>query len=364
MGQRGGIPERRAMASASSARRSPPLPVAGEDELQAEDGEQPGPGRAVVGPRPPRAPPSSTATRSWSTLADALKNVPRVLASAARASASASPRSAARRAASQQGLPVGRITRPALGLAQGDQELGAVARSAARLGGVEQFEGLAVVGHRLVVGQLGQGPVTGPGGVVHGPGGLGRRGRRPGPVVGQGRAGGRRGAAVDRLDGLRHPAVEGHPPGGGELVVERGPHERVGEAVARPPGTSTTRRAAVGLLQRGEELVLAETPGHARPRPARTPARPPPPPPGPGWSPRRGGTAAGRPRPGPPRGCRAPRRAAGRTQRPSRCSTAPVSARWRRTSRTKKGLPSVSRHTARGSSEPPRRRGRGRQPAR
>jgi hypothetical protein len=78
--------------------------------------------------------------------------------------------------------------------------------------------------------------------------------------MGQGRQVVIKAAGMDRLDGLRHPAVERHSPGRGHLVVERGPDQRVAEAVSAShlgdePGMD-------GFLQRGEPRFLSEVTGH------------------------------------------------------------------------------------------------------
>jgi hypothetical protein len=132
----------------------------------------------------------------------------------------------------QRFFPVVGVPGAALGLPEGDEQpesLGVVRASA---GGVQELQGGAVVGGGLVVGQLGEGPVAGPGGVVDGPGRLGGRRRGPCPVVGEGGQVIVQGGAVDGLDGLGHPAVQDHPPARREPLIQGVPHQGMGEPVA------------------------------------------------------------------------------------------------------------------------------------
>lgn len=140
--------------------------------------------------------------------------------------------------------------------------------------------------------------------------------------------------AVDGLDGLGNSAVERDSPGGREIGIERVAHEGVGEAI--PGAGSLDHQAGLGrLLERGEKASSSRFPAtwstgisNSAPTTAAT---------------RRTRLAASDSRDSrlpttsrTPSGM--PSSSTGRrvVQRPSRCSMAPVSARWRRTSRTKK----------------------------
>jgi hypothetical protein len=68
-----------------------------------------------------------------------------------------------------------------------------------------------------------------------------------------------KGTGMNRLDGLGHAPVEGHPAGGGHLVVEGGPHQRMAEPV--PRSRLEDQAGADGFLQRGEQRFLGEVTG-------------------------------------------------------------------------------------------------------
>ena len=83
---------------------------------------------------------------------------------------------------------------------------------------------MAVVRHRLVVGEEGEGMVPRPGGVGNGLACRRRRGGRSGEVVRQGGEVVVKPAGVEGLDGLGHLAVQDDLSGVGELVIQGGPH--------------------------------------------------------------------------------------------------------------------------------------------
>jgi hypothetical protein len=61
------------------------------------------------------------------------------------------------------------------------------------------------------------------------------------------------------LDGLRNAAVQSHPPGGGECVVEGAAHEGMGEAVAADrPGHLEDQASRRCLLDGREEILLVQ----------------------------------------------------------------------------------------------------------
>src|SRR6185295_15689231 len=85
----------------------------------------------------------------------------------------------------EQGLAVTDVPGLPLRVAPGDEQLEAARIVGVGAAGVEEFQRVAVVVGGFVVGQLGEGVVNGPGGVVHRPVGFGGGGGGPGPVVGE-----------------------------------------------------------------------------------------------------------------------------------------------------------------------------------
>ena len=110
-------------------------------------------------------------------------------------------------------------------------------------------ERLAVVARRFVVGQLGQGEVPGPGRVTDRFAHLGGGSEAAGEMMGEGGQLVVEVSGVQFFDDLTHVAVEGDPAGTGELVVERGTHQGVSEAVTRP-GDLGEETGGARLLQR------------------------------------------------------------------------------------------------------------------
>ena len=83
-------------------------------------------------------------------------------------------------------------------------------------------------------------------------------------MVGQGGEVVVEGAGMERLDGLSHPAVHGHPARHGELVVQRGSDQGVTEAVAGSGRRHLVKEAGGDcLLQGREESVLREVPSRS-----------------------------------------------------------------------------------------------------
>jgi hypothetical protein len=159
----------------------------------------------------------------------------------------------------EQGLAMARVTGAALRLSQGDQQLHAPRLVPQAMGHREQSEGLPVVGHRLVVGEQGQRPGAGAGGVVHRSGGILRTRCGTRPMIGQRRQVLVVDPGVEGLDGRGHPTVEGRPAGGGELVMERGPDDGVGEPVPeRGVGHLEHQTCRGRLVQRRQQRLLGE----------------------------------------------------------------------------------------------------------
>ncbi len=204
-------------------------------------------------------------------------------------------------------------------------------------------------GDRFVVGEAGEGDIAGAGGVLDGfgafaaGGGLREVVRQPRqPVVDVGA-----GVLFDRLgDALMRP----DPAGSGEFVVERGTHERVGEAEPHGSLSNTSRAAtasssAVSTVSSSRpaasrktsnsnsgpmtaavsrtRMVAADSRLRRRPTTSRTPS-----------------------------GTPAASIGAATRQPSSPTRTIPVSTRWRTTSRTKNGLPLVSPCNVCASSRP------------
>ena len=148
---------------------------------------------------------------------------------------------------------------------------------------------------------------------------------------------------VPRLERLADLPVHADPAIRGELLVERGAHERVRERVpaasarhlADESATASPRRARRTARRRVGPPALRRSRG-------RTSGRSPPPPRAPG-SPSSERRESRRPTTSRmPSGMPSSPMPAAAVQRPSCCTIAPDSARWRSTSPTKNGLPSVS----------------------
>ena len=112
---------------------------------------------------------------------------------------------------------MGGVTGTSLRFSEGDEQFAAPGLIVGSSGGVEEVERLVVVRHGLVVGELGEGPVTGPGRIVDRPVHV----AGPGEVMGQLRKVGIEAAGMDRFDGRPGGPVEldgagsgrGRPPG-------------------------------------------------------------------------------------------------------------------------------------------------------
>ncbi len=162
----------------------------------------------------------------------------------------------------EERLAVGGVTRSPLGLPERDQQLQALGLVHRPLRHRLELESLAVVGHRFVVGELGQGAIAGVGGVTHRLAGLRVGGGGAGVVVREGGQMVLQPPSVDLLDGLGHPAVKCDPAGAGELAVERVAHQRVGELTTRPgPGDVGHQPGRQRLVDHRGQAFLAQTRG-------------------------------------------------------------------------------------------------------
>jgi hypothetical protein len=70
-----------------------------------------------------------------------------------------------------------------------------------------------------------------------------------------------KGDGVDRLDGFAHVPMQGHPATGGDPVVERVPHQGVGEAITGGLGHLKDQPSMDGLFESRENVVFREALG-------------------------------------------------------------------------------------------------------
>ena len=211
MGERGRIIEAAGHSQGLIGELPAALMLGGETEFVGQVGDQPGPNRRVA--------PVEGGHRSFED-GDALAVDSQDQAEEPTVIGKRSPGQGVRVAGAvgqgggvEERLAVRRVAGPQLGLPERDQQVDAAPVPGRDAGGVEEVKGLAVVGGRFVVGELRDGLVAGPGGVIDRPGGIGGRGTGPGPVVGEGRKVLVELAFVDGLERLSHAAVQRDPAG-------------------------------------------------------------------------------------------------------------------------------------------------------
>jgi hypothetical protein len=162
----------------------------------------------------------------------------------------------------EQGLPVSRIAGAPLGLSQGQEELQVPGGVVWPYVDPEEFKCLPVVPDRFIVGELRQCPVAGPGGIVHGSSRLGPGRSRSRPVMSKGGKVVIEVPGVESFQRLGHPAMQCSPTGRGQLLIERRPHQRVGEAIPGDQARYFDEEPGIRrVLQRGEDRLVIETPG-------------------------------------------------------------------------------------------------------